>query len=301
MIYPFLRVLFLILGLCSIQLFGSVSSPNPFLRPGGKQKPSPVQTNKIKQKPIPQKDMSKEIEFRGYFILKGKPFFCLLNKKSNHAEWISLTENTYEEFKAHEFDMSSEVLTVLYEGVPYELSLLQGRSSVGSNKAVSEKAKPSFTPSISSIKSTPKYMPPRPKTPPKLPPWLVNKKSTPSLFPSSNTGMTTNGIAGAVPRRIVPSFPFPVPNSQEPTRSNFQTNPAPLNPTAIASTPEVSNSVPSPSSNSASDIGNVVNQGTTNLPAQNNTLDLDSLPPPPPPPNITPPTPPPNILPSREN
>ena len=88
--------------------------------------------------------MSKEIEFRGYFILKGKPFFCLLNKKSNHAEWISLSEDTYEEFKAHEFDMGSEILTVLYEGVPYELSLLQGGSSIGSNKAVPGKAKSSF-------------------------------------------------------------------------------------------------------------------------------------------------------------
>ena len=291
----------MILGLCTFHLFGSVSSPNPFLRPGGQQKPPPVQTNNLRPKPIPQKDMSKEIEFRGYFILKGKPFFCLLNKKSNHAEWISLSEDTYEEFKAHEFDMGSEILTVLYEGVPYELSLLQGGSSIGSNKAVPGKAKSSFTPSISSTPSTPKYMPPRPKSAPKLPPWLVNKKSTPSPFTSSNTGMTTSGVAGAVPRRIVPGLPFPVPNSQETTRSNFQTNPSPLNRTTIASTPEVSNAVPSPSSNSVSEIGNVVNQETTNLPAQNDTLDLDSLPPPPPPPNITPPTPPPNILPSREN
>ena len=56
-------------------------SRNPFLRPGSKQKPppSPVRST-YNPNPVPQKDMSKEIEFRGYFVLKGKPFFCLLNK-----------------------------------------------------------------------------------------------------------------------------------------------------------------------------------------------------------------------------
>ena len=80
---------------------GSVSK-NPFLRPGYGQKPqpNPVQNN-FKPKSIPQKDMSKEIEFRGYFVLNSKPYFCLLNKKSNHAEWLSISEVSYEEFKVH--------------------------------------------------------------------------------------------------------------------------------------------------------------------------------------------------------
>ena len=85
----------------------AVNVPNPFLRPGSTQKP-PLPTP-VKPKPVPQRDMSQEIEFRGYFILKGQPFFCLFNKKSNHGEWISLSELTYEEFEAYEFDQSSGI------------------------------------------------------------------------------------------------------------------------------------------------------------------------------------------------
>ena len=106
----------------------AVNVPNPFLRPGLTQKPPPTPTP-VKPKPVPQRDMSQEIEFRGYFILKGQPFFCLFNKKSNHGEWISLSELTYEEFEAYEFDQSSEILTIKYEGSTYELSLMQGGSS----------------------------------------------------------------------------------------------------------------------------------------------------------------------------
>ena len=56
----------------------SVSS-NPFLRPGFNQKPPSSNQSLVNPRPIPQKDMSQEIEFRGYFLLKGKPYFCLFN------------------------------------------------------------------------------------------------------------------------------------------------------------------------------------------------------------------------------
>ncbi len=68
----------------------SVSS-NPFLRPGFNQKPPPSNQSLVNPRPIPQKDMSQEIEFRGYFLLKGKPYFCLFNKKSQHGEWVGLS------------------------------------------------------------------------------------------------------------------------------------------------------------------------------------------------------------------
>ena len=116
-------------------------SQNPFLRPGSQQKPPPVSVNKFIPKPIPQKDLSKEVEFRGYFILKGKPYFCLLNKKSNHAEWITLSEHTYEQYEAYEFDQTSEVLTVKYEGISYNISLIQGGSSSIISPVTSQKFK----------------------------------------------------------------------------------------------------------------------------------------------------------------
>ena len=69
--------------------------------------------------------MSKEIEFRGYFILKGKPYFCLFNKNQIMPSG-SLCLKTHEEFQASEFNIESEVLTVIYEGSSYDISLLQG-------------------------------------------------------------------------------------------------------------------------------------------------------------------------------
>ena len=93
-----LIVTFLFIGSCAKSLC-SVSPKNPFLRPGSNKKPPPPKALNVNQT-FPKKDMSKEIEFRGYFVLKGQPFFCLFNKKSNHAEWIGISELTYEEFKA---------------------------------------------------------------------------------------------------------------------------------------------------------------------------------------------------------
>ena len=279
----------------------AVSPPNPFLRPGSLQ-PPPPKTNSFKPKPVPKKNMAKEIEFRGYFILKGQPHFCIFNKKSKHGEWIALSELTYEEFKAHEFDEETEILTVLYEGDSYELSLLQGGSSVGSPVIPSSSPAPVKPPPVPSENSTltrslpPKYMPPRPTKTPALPAWLVNRRNPQISSSSSPLGSSSNtgNYLGSVPRRVVPSL--------NPSQESFPSN---LN--------SPSNSFSG--TTSANLTGDVNNRVTSNVPlmdvengqnslstiSQENELDLDSLPPPPPPPNISPPTPPPNILPSREN
>jgi len=293
------QLIILLKGCLVLSLEASVS-PNPFLRPGSKQKPPPPPVAKFTPKPIPQKDMSKEIEFRGYFILKGKPYFCLFNKKSNHAEWISLSENTYEEFQASEFNMESEVLTVIYEGSSYDISLLQGGSSIGSSKTNSIPVIPSNSNNLNTSSSrTPRYMPPRPKTAPQLPDWLVNKKTPSFPLPRNPSNSRTSGFSSRVPTRSFqgggfsntnlsnanqPKLGTPIqdlPNSVE-NKNNSQSNVPPL---------IVSNA---PSNNmSAQDESESASQG--------NELDLDSLPPPPPPPNIVPPSPPPDIIPSREN
>ena len=280
----------------------AVNVPNPFLRPGSTQKPPPP--TPVKPKPVPQRDMSQEIEFRGYFILKGQPFFCLFNKKSNHGEWISLSELTYEEFEAYEFDQSSEILTIKYEGSTYELSLMQGGSS---GPAVSTPTVPkpgpvtASTPASPTFKSStgssPKYMPPRPTKTPTLPSWLVNRKSPPAR--SSGGGGSSN--FGMIPRRTNSSSFNNSGTTTSPSSTpsnNFTSSPvsSPSSSVPTNTTPSPSSGVPqtAPASNNFSDLP-VQNINT------NNDLDLENLPPPPPPPNILPPTPPPDILPSREN
>ena len=293
--------------LCDVFLHLTVEasvSRNPFLRPGSQQKPPPppVQNN-FKPKPIPQKDMSKEIEFRGYFVLKGKPFFCLLNKKSNHAEWISLSEITYEQFEASEFDMESEVLTVIYEGSRYDLSLIQGGASIGSGSSLPPRAL-SVTPSNkSSSSSTPtRYMPPRPKTTPKLPDWLAKKGTNTLPLPISRGASTGSGFSGSgVPRRITPSLPFPSGQARGSVPSETLGGSLPsLNQSTSRSAPTQSTSGSSSSPTITPSIENVSESSQSNG-STSNELDLDSLPPPPPPPNIVPPSPPPDIIPSREN
>lgn len=296
------RIVFLVIGLSLVSLSGSVSSPNPFLRPGTKQKPPPVRTPTFTPKPVPQKDMSKEVEFRGYFLLKGKPYFCLFNKKSSLAEWVSLSEITYEEFEAHEFDLDTEVLTVLYDGQPYKLSLIQGGSSTGSSNSA-QGITPKTLPKRSTVSSSssPKYMPPRPKAAPILPEWLVNKKSSSLPFPQRNIGVIRSGIGGGVPRRTLPNLPFPNNPSKDATNSkNFQATPSTVNTTNIRNPQNVTNGPASTPVQSMESTDSTITEPANSL-NQSSGFDLDGLPPPPPPPNITPPSPPPNILPSLEN
>ena len=282
---------------------GSVSK-NPFLRPGYGQKPqpNPVQNN-FKPKPIPQKDMSKEIEFRGYFVLNSKPYFCLLNKKSNHAEWLSISEVSYEEFKVHEFNMESEILTVIYEGVQHELSLVQGGSSIGSRSSTS----PSQSQSVGTSAKLPtktRYMPPRPKTTPKLPDWLVNKRIS-SGVPFSSSDVKTNSTKDTnLPKR---TFPSVYPALQNINKSNPMSTRSPAQdlPVLNRSTKgsSVQNLQPNPSSEFEPNEFSNDNLSDTNPSTadQEKDLNLDGLPPPPPPPNIIPPSPPPDIIPSLEN
>ena len=281
-------------GITFISLQASVS-PNPFLRPGSQQKPPIPLAPKFTPKPIPQKDMSKEIEFRGYFVLKGKPYFCLFNKKTNHAEWISLSENTYEEFQASEFDMESEVLTVLYEGSPYQLSLLQGGSSIGTTKPNSIPSIPTISnKSNASSSGTPRYMPPRPKTAPQLPDWLVKKKTPTFPLPRNSSGNQNTGFLGRVPSRTFAGGAF---SNVNPLLSEPKNRTPPSSVTNNPSLPSINSSqkVNDPAS-STLPIQEIETPAT-----QSNDLDLESLPPPPPPPNIIPPSPPPDIIPRREN
>ena len=181
-------------------LIGSISFCKSFPAPSS-QRPSPVPAvKKFIPKPIPQKDISKEIEFRGYFILKGKPYFCLFNKKSNHAEWISLSENTYEEFQASEFNLEVKFLPS-FMGFLLSYFSASGGSTVGLNKQNSSYNKPSNSRSLNSGSlGVQRYMPPRPKTAPQLPSWLVNKNSSFPLSRSSSSGAKA-GFSGSVPRR----------------------------------------------------------------------------------------------------
>ena len=277
--------------------WGVVNAPNPFLRPGSNQKPPPQKNTKYKPRPVPQKDMSREIEFRGYFIFQGRPFFCLFNKKSNRGEWISLSELTYEEFEAYEFNEQTETLTVKYEGITYEITLIQGGSSVASPAPPSVKAPSVTSPAATSTGNTPKYMPPRPTKTPALPAWLVNRKSPPVR--SSSSGGSANGM---IPRRTNPmSFNVPsrTENENPSSSTNFGSNPSSVTRTVTSS------SGAGASTSSGTQIietpGNDFPQNFVENDSNGNDLDLENLPPPPPPPNIVPPTPPPNILPSREN
>ena len=297
------QLIILLKGCIVLSLEASVS-PNPFLRPGSQQKPPPPVVKKFTPKPIPQKDMSKEIEFRGYFILKGKPYFCLFNKKSNHAEWISLSENTYEEFQASEFNMESEVLTVIYEGSSYDISLLQGGSSIGSSKQNSTANRPSNSRNLNSGSSGgQRYMPPRPKTAPQLPDWLVNKKNSSFPLPRASSSGAKVSSLGSVPRRVIPGLPMPA--SQSPTtdsrpESNLNSGINNSRNTIIQRINRTTEPTLTSDSSENTSFDNIVDDAVTPT-TESTTFDLDGLPPPPPPPNITPPSPPPNILPSREN
>jgi len=291
---------FLVVGLSNAAV-----SPNPFLRPGFNQKPVPSNQPLVNPRPIPQKDMSQEIEFRGYFLLKGQPFFCLFNKKSQHGEWVGLSEITYEEFTAQEFDLDSETLTVIYEGKSYDLPLLQSKSSTPPNPSNSSKQStnkaglPIPQRSSPTVSQAPRYMPPKPTNTPTLPPWLAKRKNemltNGSSAPSSGQNIRSGGnYPVSVPRRSLPGLPFsgamdePSPSqSVSPSTGSVVRRVTPTLSSVNGGTSQVSNEA-------SSSAGNA---GAT---SQSDGFDLENLPPPPPPPNILPPSPPPNILPTRE-
>ena len=259
----------------------------------------------FKPKKIIRPNFAQEVEFKGYFILKGQVYFSLFNKKVNHGEWITINEKTYEDFLAQEFDLESETLTIIYEGQSFELKLIQSEKSLGSpsiKKNLPSLNKPS---PFAKTPIVPRYMPPKPKNTPTIPSWLVtnNRSNSSGSTPirSRNSSFNSNQPL----TRTIPSLPYPgfvprrtpVPNSSP---SNSQLSPSiPSNREGtseqISSTPPARND--SMQSNPVVSSPEQENSDANNV---NNEIDLGNLPPPPPPPNILPPSPPPNILPSRE-
>ncbi len=272
----------------------SVVSTNPFLRPGSEKKPTSP-TPIVPKKQLLKVDASKEIEFRGYFILKGQPFFCIFNKKSGHGEWVTLTESTYESFLVQEFDMKTETLTVVYADHSYDLSLLDAISSSSSS--------PSPSPSPSKSINTTKFMPPKPKTTPSLPAWLVNQRSSRSVdsyVEQREIGPGNNSsYPGYVPRRVIQRPFFPGSANLPGAGPISQPLLNPVNPT-----PRKANTNGSVGGTDNMQGNNLIpmdgNEIIDDSPNQDQGLDLQNLPPPPPPPNILPPSPPPDILPSRD-
>ena len=287
-------------------LFGSVA-PNPFLKPGSNRKPPPPNKPVFKPKAIVRPDVAKELEFKGYFILKGQVYFSLFNKKVNHGEWIKISEKTYEDFSAHKFDLETEILTILYEGQSFELKLLQSKSSSG---LPASRAKtpvpPKSIPGLSKT-STPRVMPPKPKSNPVIPSFLVNKP--PSIgFPGSRLGLSQTGSSGSGSRSMLPGLPYPgfVPRRNVSSNPGVNSSNPPssrTNDTNIGgSTPSIQSSnggINLSTNENGNSLSNDATNGSTN--SNGNEIDLDSLPPPPPPPNILPPSPPPNLIPSRED
>ena len=289
--------------LCSSLIYGSVA-PNPFLRPGSNRKPPPPVQPVFKPKKIIRPNFAQEVEFKGYFILKGQVYFSVFNKKVNHGEWITINEKTYEDFLAQEFDIESETLTISYEGQSFELKLLESKS--GSSLPPSSNRSPVPPKSIPKVSqsSSPKVMPPKPRSNPVIPSFLVNKPIG-NRFPGARVGPSSGGGSGSSSRAMLPGLPYPgfVPRrtiSANPSSpiSNLPSNQtkSPEQSSGSSKTSLSQDSMPNVSTNPW-----ISNRANEDMSSSNGDIDLDSLPPPPPPPNILPPSPPPNLLPARED
>ena len=289
--------------LCSSLIYGSVA-PNPFLRPGSNRKPPPPVQPVFKPKKIIRPNFAQEVEFKGYFILKGQVYFSVFNKKVNHGEWITINEKTYEDFLAQEFDIESETLTISYEGQSFELKLLESKSRTSlppsSNRSP---VLPKSIPKVSQS-SSPKVMPPKPRSNPVIPSFLVNKPIG-NRFPGARVGPSSGGGSGSSSRAMLPGLPYPgfVPRrtiSANPSSpiSNLPSNQtkSPEQSSGSSKTSLSQDSMPNVSTNPW-----ISNRANEDMSSSNGDIDLDSLPPPPPPPNILPPSPPPNLLPARED
>jgi hypothetical protein len=289
--------------LLPVFLVASVST-NPFLRPGSSKQPPPPPKS-VPPPPVKITNAEKEVEFRGFFILNGEPFFCIFNKKSGHAEWLAVSESTFESYLIKEFDLESEKLTLSFEGQSFSLSLMDSKSggTQGSPSKITRTGNTNNSSSPNPSKQVTRFMPPRPKSTPSLPDWLTRKKTS-VRTPTSQA--LSGSYPGAVPRRIDP-IPF---IRSLPTSGQSQ-NPLGSVP---AGSPQVSTSdsafpVSSPSVQAAPSIngnaaesapaGNALSESVI-MDENNDRILLENLPPPPPPPNILPPSPPPDIQPSRD-
>jgi len=279
---------------------------NPFLRPSPNVPPrqvTPLPTPKPPQKINP--NLSKEVEFRGYFIYRGEPHFCIFNKKSNHGEWIKLNEKTYEEFQAHSFDLEKESVTLRFNGQDIVLTLEKSKvdstppslpSNIPPPKANSYSANIQSSPS-----SVPAVMPPRPTVRPKLPDWLL----------SARTSQLDSSLSSSKPISSSSGSPFPIlPPRASNSFASGGTNPPP-SPSSISQPSAVKSMSSIPQTNPIGGASSISFEESQDIntelvtPSVNTQItteeDLENLPPPPPPPNILPPGPPPNILPSRND
>ena len=296
----FLRLNIFFLLVFFINAFGSVA-PNPFLKPGSKQKPPVPAKPSFTPKQIIRPDLAKELEFKGYFIFKDEVYFSLFNKKVNYGEWIKINEKTLEEISAESFDLDTETLTVAFEGQTFELNLLGPTATNGIPSPSSPSQFISKSTSNPSVSSEPKVMPPKPKSTPVIPSFLVNKQTT-NPFPSfSGKSGNLNPSSSAISSRI-PGLPYP---GFVPRRSIPRTSISPIsNPSSgQSSNPSIINNENNSNAGTSSGVGSNVGNNPEIPDVDlnfNDELDLNSLPPPPPPPNILPPSPPPNLVPSRE-
>lgn len=281
---------------CPFALLGGVAG-NPFLRPTVVPPPAPAV---LPPPPKPQVNpsLAKEVQFRGYFLFKGVPHFCIFNTKSNHGEWIKLNEKTYEEFEAHSFDLKAESLTLHFNGQEIILTLEESKVSKPENIQSSPIPRPNPA-SLSTVTSTlpssvPQRMPPKPSVRPRIPDWLASRSmnrgtDTPSSFSTASRG----GSFPLLPPRAMP--PSPGSNLvQFPGSSGSSTGR--VAPAINSSSPPVD----APQLSQVIDSTSIEPGGSESVDISS-LDDLDSLPPPPPPPNILPPGPPPNILPSRDD
>jgi hypothetical protein len=314
--------------------FGGVAS-NPFLRPGSNRPPPQVTPPPPPPKPAPNPTIVNEVEFRGYFLLKGVPHFCIFNKKANLGEWIKLTEKTYEEFEAQAFDLATETLTLAFNGQEFTISLMESsKSPPQQNRAPNGLPKVNLPSGVTS--SSPKVMPPKPKSPPKLPEWISQRVSPRSpmsgqtsygsSFSTTNNSRMSNSrvssfvpppvrssvfpteVSEAISNQISPTGRMSNPTFASPPALN-QNNPASnlnrsfSNGSSALNSPTVTDNISGTndiSSSSPSPIPVSETNEDQDLSDSDEALDLDSLPPPPPPPNILPPSPPPDILPSLD-
>lgn len=286
--------------------FVGLAEINPFLRPGSSTplvKPTPPPPP---PKPQPNPLAQQDVEFRGYITLNESNLFCVFNKKSNRGEWVRLNEKTFEEFEITAFNAESEILELSYMSQQIKLSLIKPSTSPALQNP------PPALPSVDlpvSQTGSPRTMPPRPKVPPPMPAWLVERQKARATNPYAQPGRTnasTSRLGRSLPLTPYPGQSRSVNSSNNPNLSEVKSVPSP-------------SSLPVSTSPGASQASSFAPQGrfnvqvnsiggpnalpldpTTSQTNQSEEILLDELPPPPPPPNILPPSPPPDIIPTRE-
>jgi hypothetical protein len=114
----------------------SFAQGNPFLRPGSKAPPQPVIRKPAPPPPMPI-PVNPNLEFRGYFKLKGVWYFSVFDKSKNRGEWLqqgqAMTEGGRE---IERFDLVGEQIS-LKGGGKLTLKKSENRSLPLPNRGVS--------------------------------------------------------------------------------------------------------------------------------------------------------------------